>query len=317
MRYTGLRWLLHKRKPVDSVSVFSLHRVTNEPDYFFEPVRPDFFENFVLYLKQNYDMVLFSEIQHKGSRPKAILSFDDGYRDFLEHALPILMKYNVPCNLNLVNDCLNGTEIIWTQKLNDLFKYFKEHAIYEDDTLKKLGLSYGLCDNNWRSYHYQFYMKLLHLKGQDRNALLTNLGLRYSVNSNCKMLTWEDVTYCIKNHKVEIGTHTYGHESLVTLSSDSEFDSQIKKSITEFKDKLGIDVKILAFPNGAYNGDVIEYASHIGLTYLLKVDGRLNSCKNLKPAGNVISRINVVNESMDEAVLRAELFHGIFKSKNG
>ena len=51
--------------------------------------------------------------EHGGLRKKVVVTFDDGYRDFMDNALPILLRYGVPATVFLVTEMLGGSSS-WT-----------------------------------------------------------------------------------------------------------------------------------------------------------------------------------------------------------
>ena len=70
------------------------------------------FENLIIKLKQEYNIVSPSEFCHlmknkkKLAKDTILLTFDDGYKDISEFALPILKKYNFNATCFLVsNSC--------------------------------------------------------------------------------------------------------------------------------------------------------------------------------------------------------------------
>ena len=95
-------------------------------------------------------MILFSEIDKNTKKPKLIFSFDDGYYDFIEYALPVLTKYGLRCNHNVVNSCLNDNHVIWTQKLNDVFNHLKNNQLTSVPVLDEMDISFK---DNWLMYY--------------------------------------------------------------------------------------------------------------------------------------------------------------------
>src|SRR5712671_5982147 len=53
------------------------------------------------------------------SRPFAILTFDDGYRDNVEYAWPILRRHKAPWTLFVTTDFLNGKGQLWWVELEE------------------------------------------------------------------------------------------------------------------------------------------------------------------------------------------------------
>lgn len=96
------------------LTVLCLHRISDERDFFFNPIQVKTFELLINYLSKYYTIIPFFDAEKKTLKPKLILSFDDGYYDFIEHAMPILKKKGLPANHNIVNDCVNNNATIWT-----------------------------------------------------------------------------------------------------------------------------------------------------------------------------------------------------------
>jgi peptidoglycan/xylan/chitin deacetylase (PgdA/CDA1 family) len=63
-----------------------------------------------LRLVQHFHIVLFGELQSpaEGKKPRLILSYDDGYKDFLDFAAPILGKRRIRVNHDIVPGCVES-----------------------------------------------------------------------------------------------------------------------------------------------------------------------------------------------------------------
>lgn len=288
------------------LTVLSLHRISEIYDYFFDPIRPKIFLKVLEYCCKHYSVISFKDILIETSKPKLILSFDDGYYDIIEIALPLLRKMGLPCNLNLVNSCLNGNKVIWTQQLNDIFNYFKDKSIINDSVVNEFGITFK---NNWIIYYISFFQKLLRLDVADRDMIIKRLIKKYGINSRYRMLNWDDAKVCIERFDVEIGCHTYNHESLITFVEAKDLDIEIGNSLCEIEKKLCVKVNILSLPNGQYNENVIEYSKEHGIKYMLLADGNVTPQTKINNEFNFISRIGMVNENIYEAIHRIELFH--------
>ena len=233
IRKIGVARFLRNRKG-QQITVLCLHRVTPERDYFFQPIHPYHFEELVKYCNKHYDVILFSEIEKKTKKPKLILSFDDGYYDFIDFALPILIKYGLRCNHNVVNNCLNNNHVIWTQKLNDIFNHLKNNDLKAVPILEDCGIFFN---GNWTQYYGIVLNKLFAFDISKRTQIIDELISNYSITSNYRMMNWDDLRYCV-NHGTEIGSHTYNHESLSSLKDMSVLNHEIKSSILEIEKKL-------------------------------------------------------------------------------
>jgi peptidoglycan/xylan/chitin deacetylase (PgdA/CDA1 family) len=294
----------------NTITVLNLHRITEERDYFYNPIKPQTFYNLIDYCLKNYDIIPFSDIHKPSIKPKLILSFDDGYRDFIEYVLPYLIKQGIPSNHNVVNECINNNIPIWTQRLNDVFNELKLNSITNEPIISCKSEYKG----SWMLYYLGYFHYLITIEKEERNRVLNELITKYNVKSSCKMMNWTDLKYCIKNG-VEIGSHSYTHDSIATIKNNSGYEKEILASVEEISSRLNEKVSIFALPNGQYNSNVVEYIKTIGIQHLLIVDERVNKCNLLSNNSfNLISRISLSDSSIYESILKTELFHSKIKN---
>jgi len=309
----GITYYLRRRKK-DHLTVLSLHRISEDNDFFFQPIRPASFRKLMEYVTREYTIITFEMLRRnkKYSKPPLILSFDDGYYDFIDIALPIICQFGVPANHNLTNSCLNTGMKIWTQELNDIFIYLKNNKITDNEIVACHGKRFDECSNNWFSYYAYFFKYLLGIKYEQRRILLNRLIDQYGIFSNSKMMDWGDAAKILRCG-IEIGSHSYRHDSLSTLTTEEELEKEILYSVKELEEKLNTKITIFAPPNGQYNGSVISYVKKIGISNLLIVNNQVNSLSTISSKFNIIDRIGLANESPSEMYLRVELFHSKIK----
>ena len=106
----GLPSLLRTKKK-GTLTVLCLHRISDDRDFFFNPIKVRTFEMLLEYLNKHYSIVPFSELKKTTSKPKLVLSFDDGYYDFIENALPLLIKKGIPSNHN-IHRCIYHQQLL-------------------------------------------------------------------------------------------------------------------------------------------------------------------------------------------------------------
>ena len=288
-----------------NITILCLHQISFEKNSFFPPITPDNFNKLLIYLKKHYNIIHFNDITNEkfSTRPNLILSFDDGYYDFIENALPILNKYKIKSNHNIVNQCANINKIIWTQKMNLYFESFKKE--------KSLHATIGLLEKNlnlkilncfhWNSLYQKVFIFLLNIKKEQREILIDSWKDITIIDINSvKMMDWYDLKICL-DEQVEIGSHTYTHDVLNTIDNMNEFDFEIKKSIDEINEKLNINCNIISLPNGQFNQDVFNYINKLELQFVLTVNDGIEHKKN------IFDRIYMINEYPNSMLTRVEL----------
>jgi peptidoglycan/xylan/chitin deacetylase (PgdA/CDA1 family) len=310
---SGMGSWLHRQKK-NRLTVLSLHRIADEEDFFWQPIHPQRFEELLQYLIPRYQITNFAslgETQEKQShkKPPLILSFDDGYRDFYTHALPILSQYKLTANHNIVNECAGKNAIIWTQRLNTLFSFCKNNHLSLSIDTGAYFLSLSGFNDNWIAFYLHTYNHLLRLPKPQRMAVLQELEQKYSIAPEVKMMTWDEVRECASNG-IEIGSHTYSHDVLSTIGDKNMLRHEIIDSIQEMNTQLNQQTKVLALPNGEAHPLIKQAAGEAGLKHILYVGEQINPLAVYR--GNDIwdsYRINLVQESLPGMILRTELFH--------
>ena len=108
-------------------AILMFHRVRPWTPRDFAPNRlleitPGFLESVVIRLRaQGFDIVSLDEalprIETGEGKPFAVLTFDDGYRDTVEHALPVLERHGAPFTVYATTGYAEGTGRLWWEEL--------------------------------------------------------------------------------------------------------------------------------------------------------------------------------------------------------
>ena len=304
----GMGWVLRRLKPANSITVLCLHRVTEETDYFWPPMRPATFERLLQYCQKHYEVVDFPALSApaSGKKPRLVLSFDDGYKDFMEYALPLLTKYNLPCNHNVVINCLERNEPIWTQRFNILANHLRDNKLSGQllPALEETKFSGQTAD--WFKVYNTTIQVLLDMPRQARMEALEEWEKTYLVPANAvSMMDWEDVMVA-QQQGVSFGSHTISHDSLPTLP-EKELFRELKESKAILELKTGKPCEVISLPNGQCSSLVVKTANQVGYRFVLLLNEHLYHPGTKTP--QLIGRINMVEESDAMMKLRAELIH--------
>ena len=110
-----------KRKQKNQLLILMFHQVNDKKSTFYPAMSVTAFKDLCLFVKSNYAVITPSQIEghfNKSNESAAILSFDDGHYDIIEHALPILSQLDLPFNVNI------DTEILETEKPQDFVRVY-------------------------------------------------------------------------------------------------------------------------------------------------------------------------------------------------
>lgn len=307
----GLTSLLRVSKK-GMLTILSLHRVSPEKDYFWQPLHPEKFEELLRYVKANYEVIYFGYLKQLPSskqKPYLILSFDDGYYDFYEHALPLLVKYKLPSNHNIVNECASRNQVIWTQRLNHIFNHCRNHHLPIEFELGRDMVKTGPNEGNFMKFYLQVFQAMLQMPAEQRVKIIEEKEKMYSTTAQVKMMNWEQVRESA-NNGVEIGSHTYSHDVISTIQKNDLLQKEIVQSVRELEMEINRPVKVLALPNGRGNAFVDTFAAEAGIEHLLYVGDRLNQLPLQDTPGlKKYERINIAEENRAAMFLRIEGFH--------
>lgn len=259
----------------NNIFIYNFHRVSNEYSPAYPPMPIKTFEQVIKYLNRHYTIIpqnaLLDAPMPYSKKDRCIITFDDGYKDFMESALPILVKHQVPVALHIVSHTATTGEMFWTQKLNKTLEaYYKQKmsitgvfpTIYHITNINKL-----------EKFAVEIYMQLLNDNQREDiiNAMIENL--RFPIETT-PMLSWEDIK-ALPKEWVTIGSHTHNHANLLTLSEEETYN-ELLTSYKQIQSQYGIAPISIAYPNGQYNERINAMAKEIGY----KIMYTCNGCHN-------------------------------------
>lgn len=128
---TGLLRAWHRRRNADCLTVVGFHRVIAKSDPRYPgsnpayTVTPEELDRCLVLLRANYEIVSIDDVvaARAGRRslpPCALLvTFDDGWRDNMEYALPVLRRHLVRAVLFVATGHIGSVEGFWQEELLD------------------------------------------------------------------------------------------------------------------------------------------------------------------------------------------------------
>ena len=201
----------------------------------FHTVNPKYFEQQIVHLVRNYDVIPLNKIFSK-NKNAVVLTFDDGYKNNLKFAYPILQKYNLPATLFITYDFIDKNVFTWWDRLEYSGKKVN---------VKKL--------------------KSLHPNEIEKEVFnITSLNKNSKKSSQYDFMNWNDIKKI--SDVFEIGSHTLTHPILPTISL-KEAQKEIFESKKEIEKRIGKKISSFAYPNGNYNRDLIKSVKKAGYNY--------------------------------------------------
>ncbi|MFN8830712.1 MAG: polysaccharide deacetylase family protein [Labrys sp. (in: a-proteobacteria)] len=239
--------------------IFTLHHVRPEIPRGFAPnrlleVTPDFLDAVIgRVVERGYDLVTLDEAAdrlERGGRRFVAFTLDDGYRDNVEHALPVFRRHNCPFTLFCVPDFLDGRGELWWLGL--------EEAVRRCDAVPDVGGEPGAMlptrdDAEKTAAFARIYGHLRRSSNaemfDDVRRLCAHAGFALTDLCAPLCLRWDELAQAAREPLLSVGAHTMSHPFLAKLPIDGA-RAEIVRSRQALEDRLGKPVTSFAYPVG-------------------------------------------------------------------
>ena len=212
------------------------------------------FERQIKAIKTRYEICsidkFIENLKRKKNKFMVSITFDDGYKDNLYHALPILEKYEVPASIYITTRFLNKDVDMWWYELGNIIQK-KTELSFDHDNKKFYFL---LKNKNQKMVAYQNLKKIfLGLKIDKQNKLMekiTNSKKRENYSHIC--LNSDEIKTLERHPLITIGSHSHNHLNLKILNED-EIKYEISKSLEILQSLVNYKIKHFCYPFGGEN----------------------------------------------------------------
>lgn len=271
-----------------------------------------FLEKMIIHLKSKYDIISLNEVSnrlessYKQKRNFITITFDDGYKDNLMLAYPILKKHDVPFTLYITNSFPNHTAKLWWYMLEDIVLENKEVRLFYS---KK---RYNYKTNSIKEKNKCFLLIreiLINANKTDLDKALKTLEKSYNKSLKTyiekEALNWDEIRVLSNDPLVTIGCHTVNHLALKTLSKE-ELIKEVIISRDELKEKTEQEINHFAYPFGTINevGEkeigIVNNLNLFKTATTTRMGNVFSSHKNFK---NSLPRIQVLGNQQDLSIL--------------
>ncbi|MEM8703823.1 MAG: polysaccharide deacetylase family protein [Pseudomonadota bacterium] len=239
-----------------------MHHVRPPRDDDFQPnshleITPEFLRLAVERIRANgYEIISLDEAvdllkSGYGSHRYAVLTFDDGYRDNLEVAYPVLKDLQAPFTVFITTGLVERTSELWWLAL--------ERIIAANETVEftrageESGLPCGTTAEKNTCFERIVDYLTLEIGEFDQRKIIRALAEKYVFDlvdlADQQMMTWDEVRELASDPLVTIGAHTHDHFALARLDSSSA-RADVTKGVGILERELGRRPKHFAYPYG-------------------------------------------------------------------
>ncbi len=179
-------------------------------------------------------------------------TFDDGYQDTLDHALPIFEQYGIPFAVYIATGFIDGTTIPWHLFLESLLSDNNHILLPGDDGLKAKPIYLESMEDRLTVFGY-LCQKITDMSIEKQRVFLEQLAAenhRTLAPYRELMLDWSGLKKLSAHSLVTIGAHTANHPMLSRLTSSSAVSKEMVEGKRRLEEYLNTTVEHFAYPFG-------------------------------------------------------------------
>lgn len=263
----GMGDLLHlpelsRRRFAGRILILAYHGISERPaeDLPWTMVNVGAFERQVAYLKEHYRILPLRQVveslrEHRPLPARiAVVTFDDGYRNNLRLALPVLRRYRAPATVFLTAGHIGGSRLLHFDRLYLSLVGARGVKEYPAGELGRLQLQSD--PDRTRSFASAVSV-FKRLPAAIRDAHLDRLEYelpgdetwRKSMAEELRIVTAEEVLALTRDGLIDVGAHTVTHQILANLDRESAA-AEIGHSREILERIVQRPVVLFAYPNG-------------------------------------------------------------------
>lgn len=272
------------------VSILMYHGIISEPLKIADPCMIDVadFRAQMQHLKKHFDVVSLSEAHRKIrensiDRRTAVITFDDGYQNNHDLALPVLEELQLPATIYLATKYVGTSSSIWTARLQHAFAETRKRSVtwrgqsYALATAELATESMQAIKAELKSSPNAELMKLV-------DQLCAELGVSDSQNlpigSPYRMLDLASIKRLQDSRLIDLGAHTHCHFILSQIGNDMQ-EEEVRMSKSQVESLTSTPCTSFAYPNGQttdYTSDTVSIVRKCGFeTAVTTVNGRCDA----------------------------------------
>jgi peptidoglycan/xylan/chitin deacetylase (PgdA/CDA1 family) len=269
-----MEWLA--RRP--GLLVLNYHRIGSIDENPFDDgvisATADQFRAQVRYVREHFDLPRLEDLvalpdtglPRRG--PMALITFDDGYRDNFDLALPILREAGVSATFFIATSYIQEPRLPWWDHIAYIVKTTRQDAFTLDYPTP---VSIDLRQSTRSVALARLLRVYKHAADINEKAFLAHLGERAGVDADSESLgrelfmSWDQIRQ-LSEEGMSIGSHTHSHK---ILSAQSETDQRNELSLSKqiLEAELGRPITAVAYPVGqtfAFDGVTKRLAREAG-----------------------------------------------------
>lgn len=278
---SGLLWGLAFARLRGRAVVLTYHRVlpqSRQAASFSAPgiiVTPETFDRQMRFLRRFFRPLTLDQFVAalQSGRPmpsrSCLVTFDDGWYDTIELALPILRRHGIPAVLFVATEYIGTGRCFWQEQVSRLLFELRDRPEAQR-MVASLNLPSRLPSSNLadRGSVRDLVNRLKSFPPEVVKSLLDgleklNAGPREAGED--RFLDWNDVALLVSSGHVDIGSHAMTHRPLTKIPL-GDAKRELAESRELLRRCLSTEALAIAYPNGDADAVIAEAAREIGFS---------------------------------------------------
>lgn len=233
------------------------------------------------------------------------ITFDDGYRDNLENAAPMLCSAGLPATLFAATGFIGGNQAFWWDRLASIF--LRPGHLPSTIEVQAAGVRHSwdlgqsaeyaeaeaIAHQAWKARHpaptrrhavyLEVWQVLVKLGDAERDAVLRQLEAlcesKLGEDSLAMPLSRDGLRQFSQMKGMSVGAHGHSHRSLQGLSEDALVD-ELTRSKTGVEQITGAVVDTISYPQGMYDERTVAATRKAGFLIGLTVESRAATARS-------------------------------------
>lgn len=278
---SGALPLYHRVRNARSLTVVMFHRTlsaddprwdTCDPDY---TLRRDVFARSLAFCSRHYNVVTLQQVldARRGGTPlpsrAMLLTFDDGWADNVDHALPELQRAGLPALMFVVADAVGRRQPFWQERL---IAAWRRGTVRVEDVAARLPMAHGAAQSAGTGMNAlrDAIARLEAMSVTERDTALAPLqsamddGLQHMVDARQLL--------ALREGGVALGLHGKSH---VRMTEANDLDAELQGARDALAQRLGEASGVaetpevtMSFPHGAHDAAIAARARQAGYELL-------------------------------------------------
>jgi peptidoglycan/xylan/chitin deacetylase (PgdA/CDA1 family) len=298
--------LYHRVRNRDTLTVAMFHRVLPPTDPRWPTALPDWtvsdtvFEECLRFFKRHYNVVGIDrvlEARRTGRRlpPRSLLiTFDDGYSDNEEYAMPLLRAHGLPAVVFVFSDAIERRTRPWSEDL--LSAHLR--GVVSDDDVRALHAALWpdgpAPDGETADPLHAIAARASELPEEEVARVTERLGVTVPRPSDPPQMLTTAQLRRLQEHGIAVAAHGKTHTAL-TVASHVECELREPRAVLARALALpaGQTIDCLSCPFGAHDAHVLAAARETGYALVFLMEDEIHRLRGGRLDTPVLSRVNV------------------------